>query len=1712
MKLQNLSVIFVLIVLPLILVLSYYISLQSDTINLQSAYNSKLADSTKEAIDAFEINTVEWNANYSETADSKRRDVMASINTFITSFSNNIGIGGTSRENILSYMPAIVYTLYDGYYIYSPSDVKPVIKNDNGVAVTINKDLCEKSIITGYTYNESDYGKLLYKPRAGISPSGYYNGQAFTLNPDNAADAEYKHILKPFAPYSENIEGTKLVINYTLDNYITIYGELEDEDEDGTNDKYVFKTGYLTNIGKIGGITPNKIEGIQFNGNAVEPEILEEQIAYEDNAGNMHVDSFVYVYEAEQNIKIYYDDSADKFFRLDNNKIVWIDELSKPVYKKCTVPRKNDGEWTYIELYQNLIDGNWYTTEDKEVYSLRYSADELDKLPEGINPNRIYDYSAINYCVESYIFTNWYNQIIENEIGGTDNKYYISSTNDPEVEESAFSLQRRAVIKERVNSDLQQSIASYSRNTPNEYRIPELKEEDWNQVLKNASIITFIQNIPIGMKYYNDYAIATSTINKEYVDPNEIYLNASNGSYYHIPYCTHLGEDHLIGYRSVDYIQKSYDTVDATNKPITKYYYRHADNTNTHINVEEACYSCLIQRSEYEEIETPSKQKAYYTALAREKYVARNTKLPSEIDPAYYIKVTTSGTSSGKVYIKNMRDGNIVDGDGSKTKKILKEDETNTFHIYGEKSNILEEVSGEDIIEINNDELNLDSAQNVITSSISTRSYYTSDEEIKINIVNYNEDGLTISYSEISDPAPDYGAGESDDFSGETYISSELGTGYVNVKLKYNSNYLLGAGAGLNVWANINSHNELVIVTEAKEITGQVRLRFSPKSGDDPLYYSANTFNIKEGVENPKLCCKIQDDTNWYNNEWHVDVLNTANEVIAGGDVSYYTINDAEGLKGFSTAMNEGAKSANRKFYLINNINLEGTSNYFTACHTNPFNGEFYGTSPEGTQYEISNLHIYPNSSQKDPENWGLFGKNNGIIENVILVNPTVQINEIKTTNNKVYRIGTIAGFNEGTIKNVEISGGTIRGTAYTGGISGDNEGTIENAVVNSNTTIKTLGRVHTIIANNSLEDNSLYIGGIAGNSAGKIISCSVLNSEVGTKSEGFGYKVTVNKKNNDKKQYINLDNLVFIGGIAGKFSGSEFSVKDGNIEGLTIGNTEIECNLVSEILADPNMILVDRSLNKGCYIGGVVGYLNSDVTLNGITVKGGTINGTNLKVDHVEDKKNLSISYSLQDIIFDTFNINAFRNCTGGIVGYLTGNANIFKCVNETQINGQSNVGGIVGITDTGYIKDCANKAQLRGKNKGTGTGGFVKSDEEAFTGTHVYVDTCSGTGGIVGFNRNATIQSSYNTGEINCNYNGGGITGLDFFGTIKYCFNSKLITNNNGNKEESRDNLLINNRLGGIVGVAENTNIYYCYNKGNITGWEAASTAHNVAVGGIAGVTFNYRPDDIEVGNIQYCYNVGEIKGHYTEAVSNRWHNGGIIGYKGTGRITLVGNKYITGRSKGFGLGASLDVSESLNNDNYKGYSPQEMKEQLYKWSISESGSPAYVSTADATSGTFAYNTIGPVETDKGYEGYGVLWWELEGYSKQTFYIYDSQGPAIYDPTLNINGNTVELPLGGHYYNMGGKDYHAYRVMLRVGNTYDCSATDSGGFYTDGETTTIAVTEEEKIIPVYIGTRGNFVLAVENNTADSTINGYTYIPQGTYYIIMTGGGRQWT
>lgn len=159
MKLQNLTIIFIIIIIPVILVLSLYISTGIKTIKYQSLYDTGLLTATHDAIYAFEINSI--NNTYSDNAETKRNILKSSVKAFEKSLCNTCNISSYNTEAIEEYIPAIVFGMYDGFYMYAPS----------------------------------------------------YNSKT----------KKYEHSLKNYVYYSETLaDGT--VIRYSLDNYITVSG------------------------------------------------------------------------------------------------------------------------------------------------------------------------------------------------------------------------------------------------------------------------------------------------------------------------------------------------------------------------------------------------------------------------------------------------------------------------------------------------------------------------------------------------------------------------------------------------------------------------------------------------------------------------------------------------------------------------------------------------------------------------------------------------------------------------------------------------------------------------------------------------------------------------------------------------------------------------------------------------------------------------------------------------------------------------------------------------------------------------------------------------------------------------------------------------------------------------------------------------------------------------------------------------------------------------------------------------------------------------------------------------------------------------------------------------------------------------------------------------------------------------------------------------
>ena len=118
MKLESLSIIFLIIILPITFVLSEYINTKVIFAQTEMQYDDKLLNATYDAVKAFQLNTV-TNA-FSDVTNSKILDLEAAATTFYNSVATNFGYEGYNSSEMKDYIPAIVFTLYDGYYIYSP--------------------------------------------------------------------------------------------------------------------------------------------------------------------------------------------------------------------------------------------------------------------------------------------------------------------------------------------------------------------------------------------------------------------------------------------------------------------------------------------------------------------------------------------------------------------------------------------------------------------------------------------------------------------------------------------------------------------------------------------------------------------------------------------------------------------------------------------------------------------------------------------------------------------------------------------------------------------------------------------------------------------------------------------------------------------------------------------------------------------------------------------------------------------------------------------------------------------------------------------------------------------------------------------------------------------------------------------------------------------------------------------------------------------------------------------------------------------------------------------------------------------------------------------------------------------------------------------------------------------------------------------------------
>lgn len=578
MKLQHLAIIFILIIVPISLVMTQYIQTQIDTIDLQTYYTKSLNTATHDALKAFQINSI--NNKYSSLSDSKIRDIEASINTFYNSLSTSMNDYMYTKEDLTNFVPAILFNLYDGYYIYS---------SYNNIYTTEGIDENERVQIQDH-----------HRYQNGLRPYIYYSCQYRLSN------------------------GKTVIVNYTLDNAITVYGDF--------GNGYETRSGYLIDYTKINDIDiRNKTltygEGTEMI--TIGPETLTEHLITIENADEGTTTEGDYNYIVYNKKKVYQDKNGEYF---------WYDN-----YKK-----------TYLQSekvnFQKYINNNGVGFKSISAYEYYVGAYEFSKW--------LIEQSGLASVTQANIVQNdgtiganttkgeLYLSVNTDAIEG--NTPYIFDTrragNDPLLSSSTFNLHRMAVIRKSIETNLLTAIANYNLQGGNTYDfvMPVIDEENWYRVSNNVSIISFMQGMPIGHKYYNHYSVITNSKNEEVINEQSVYilLQNSDGNYeYHQPGCKELIEKQknnpnllMTAYTDLSFMKQTVKV----NEVKTRYFYPQTRMGR----LTTGCYNCIVNASgdydidsiiigQIKEFETgkilysanqlTAIRKAYLTGLARER-------------------------------------------------------------------------------------------------------------------------------------------------------------------------------------------------------------------------------------------------------------------------------------------------------------------------------------------------------------------------------------------------------------------------------------------------------------------------------------------------------------------------------------------------------------------------------------------------------------------------------------------------------------------------------------------------------------------------------------------------------------------------------------------------------------------------------------------------------------------------------------------------------------------------------------------------------------------------------------------------------------------------------------------------------------------------------------------------------------------------------------
>lgn len=540
MDLQDATIIYLALILPIILILSFTLSVSIKEIRVANDYQHELIDATRDGIKAFEINTS--NEKFRDVSDALKIMVQASINTFREGFAKRIGIGGASKSSIDAYIPLTLFTLNDGYYIDSPSFTPHVLKfQRDGVAANVGDYGVSSMDGKNYKINNNEYNLATVgdpaNPTATAKPHEInvkHNSVIFQTRENDAQDPknmdqvtgtidptasdviyDRSNLLKNYIPYSARYDNgtTNAIISYSMDNYISVIGKKGAPGSQNT--EYFSRSGYL--------LDPNieiKVEGIaglDTLSTSISDKTIDKLVDSSSNEIKLTINGVRRTYISPENGEEKEEILNDVVITYHNLTGNYLDPL---LSNNAYLLQKRDAIKYYIKSYY-FTKWVYNTLGDLKIGDIK------ENLPESLKValEKSGKFSALKEINEDtkkqLLFTK------------TDkNGYQI--TNDSSV----YNDHKQTVMRNSIQYNIYIAAANYSKvmqnsldknpNFKSELNIPLIKESDWEMICKNISMVSFVHGLKTPRATYSSYAIVSSGDNQFTVNEKGLYFVRSD--------------------------------------------------------------------------------------------------------------------------------------------------------------------------------------------------------------------------------------------------------------------------------------------------------------------------------------------------------------------------------------------------------------------------------------------------------------------------------------------------------------------------------------------------------------------------------------------------------------------------------------------------------------------------------------------------------------------------------------------------------------------------------------------------------------------------------------------------------------------------------------------------------------------------------------------------------------------------------------------------------------------------------------------------------------------------------------------------------------------------------------------------------------------------------------------------------------------------------